>query len=175
MNPAYLHLVLNHLPVLGTWFGLLLLSAGFLCKSNDLKKASLVVFVLCALVAIPVFFTGEPAEGKIEGLPGISEGLIEAHESAAKYALILVELLGLVALLCLVYLQRGIRAASLVLLGVWGLALLTGGLFVYTAKLGGQIRHTEVRDAGSSAGEATTTSTPSLGEENHKSGQHDDD
>ncbi|MBB6054067.1 hypothetical protein [Armatimonas rosea] len=175
MNPAYLHLVLNHLPVLGTWFGLLLLSAGFIFKSNDLKKASLVVFVLCALVAIPVFLTGEPAEGKIEGLPGVSEGLIEAHEAAAKFALILVEILGTASLLCLVFLQRGIRAASLVLLGVWGLALLTGGLFVYTAKLGGQIRHTEVRDPGSSGGVAASSSALDSGEENRKKGEHDDD
>lgn len=175
MNPAYLHLVLNHLPVLGTWFGLLLLSAGFLCKSNDLKRASLVTFVLCALVAIPVFLTGEPAEATVDGLPGISEGLVEAHEATAKISLILVELLGLVALLCLVLLHRGTRAASRVLLGAWGLALLTGGLFVYTAKLGGQIRHTEVRDPGSSGGVAASSSALDSGEENRKKGERDDD
>lgn len=126
-------------------------------------------------MAIPVFLTGEPAEGKIEGLPGVSEGLIEAHEAAAKFALILVEILGTASLLCLVLLQRGIRAASLVLLGVWGLALLTGGLFVHTAKLGGQIRHTEVRAPGSSTGEAASNSALGSGEDNRKKGEHDDD
>lgn len=147
MNPAYLHLILNHLPVLGTWFGLLLLSAGLLRKSDELKKASLVVFVLCALAAVPVFLTGEPAEGVIERLPGVSEQALEAHESAAKLALVLMELLGGVSLLSLFLLPRGTRAASSLLLGTWGLALLAGGVLIYTAKLGGQVRHSEVREA----------------------------
>lgn len=176
MNPAYAHLVLNHLPVLGTWFGLLLLCAGVLSKSHDLKKTSLIVFVLCALVAIPVYLTGEPAESKIEGMPNVSEGLIEAHEAAAKISLVLVELLGLSALLCLVLLKRSARVASLALWGVCALTLLTGAAFIYTAKLGGQIRHVEVRDAIPGTGNATNSEASGLDEDNHRrdENEHDD-
>jgi hypothetical protein len=85
-------------PVLGILFGILLLTAGFWRKSDDLKKASLVACILSALVIVPVFLTGEPAESQVEHFPGVSEALIEAHETVAKITLILVELLGVASL-----------------------------------------------------------------------------
>jgi hypothetical protein len=38
-------------------------------------------FVLTALLALPVYFTGEPAEKVVERLPGVTEPLIEEHEN----------------------------------------------------------------------------------------------
>ena len=46
MNGAQLHLLLNHFPILGTLFGLLVLAAGLWKKSEDLQKAALVCFLL---------------------------------------------------------------------------------------------------------------------------------
>jgi asparagine N-glycosylation enzyme membrane subunit Stt3 len=60
MNWAHIHLSLNHLPVVGTFFGVLLLLLALLRKSEELKRVSLGVFVLTALLALPVYFTGEP-------------------------------------------------------------------------------------------------------------------
>jgi len=62
MNWAHIHLSLNHLPVVGIIFGVLLLLLALLRKSEELKRVSLGVFVLTALIALPVYFTGEPAE-----------------------------------------------------------------------------------------------------------------
>jgi len=41
MNAAHLHLIVNHVPVLGPVFALLLLSLGMIRRSVDLKKAGL--------------------------------------------------------------------------------------------------------------------------------------
>jgi hypothetical protein len=49
-------------------------------KSEELKKMSLWVFVLVALVALPVYLTGEPAEEVVEHLPGVAESFIESYE-----------------------------------------------------------------------------------------------
>jgi len=46
MNWAHVHLLLNHLPVVGTFFGVLLLLLALLRKSEELKRVSLGVFVL---------------------------------------------------------------------------------------------------------------------------------
>lgn len=161
MNTAHLHLMLNHLPVLGTGFGLLLLVAGLLRKSEDLKRASLATFVLSALLAVPVFLTGEPASDVVERLPGVSEALIEAHEVAAKLSLVIIEVAGMGALAALLILRWKPKYARWSLPGVLALSLLAGGSLLHTANLGGQIRHSEIRGtaalAAGSANQPTAT------------------
>jgi hypothetical protein len=49
-------------------------------KSEEIKKMCLWVFVLGAVVALPVYLTGEPAEEVVEHLPGVAESFIESHE-----------------------------------------------------------------------------------------------
>ena len=98
MNGAYLHLLLNHLPVIGTIFGLLLLLFALLRKSEEVKRVALSVFVLTALAAVPTYLTGEPAEEVAEHLPGVAKALIEQHESAALLALSAALATGVVAL-----------------------------------------------------------------------------
>src|SRR5215470_15297757 len=86
MNWAHVHLMLTHLQVIGTIFGVLLLLLALLKKSEELKRVSLGIFVLTALLALPVYLTGEPAEKVAEHLPGVTEPLIERHENAALFA-----------------------------------------------------------------------------------------
>lgn len=98
MNPGYFHLILNHLPVLGVVFGIILFTAALVRNSTELRRAALWVFVFSALVALPTFLTGEPAEDLAKGLPDVSKQVVEAHEDFAAVALGGVILLGLVAL-----------------------------------------------------------------------------
>ena len=77
MNAIHFHLMLNHIPVLGTAFGLVLLVFSLWRKSEELKKASLVIFLISALVAVPVYLTGEPAEDAVKPLAGVSRPVIE--------------------------------------------------------------------------------------------------
>lgn len=79
MNPAHLHIVLNHIPVVGIPFGTGLLIWGFLRKSQEVKTTALLVFVAIALVTIPTYLSGKAAEDLVEHLPGVSENLIEDH------------------------------------------------------------------------------------------------
>ena len=149
MNSAHLHLILNHIPVLGTWFGLLLLlAAGVLRKSEELKRAALVTFVLTALVTIPTYLAGQAAEDMVERLPGVSEQLIEGHEGAGLVALIAASALGALALGGLILFRRAEnlpkRFVALSLIVSLGVA----GWMVWTANLGGKVRHTEIRGEG---------------------------
>ena len=54
MNPAHLHLMLNHIPVLGTAF-CMALGWALIQKSEELKRVSLGAFVIVALLAIPAY------------------------------------------------------------------------------------------------------------------------
>lgn len=151
MSSVHLHLLLNHIPVLGAAFATLLLAFAMVKKSDELKKVSLGAFVIAALIAIPVYLTGEPAEKIVEKLPGVSEAAIGRHEDAALVALIILSVLGVVAIAGLVFFRRSRRIplwySSVVLL----LSLVASGAMAWTANLGGQVRHSEIRDGAASA------------------------
>jgi putative effector of murein hydrolase LrgA (UPF0299 family) len=145
MNWAHVHLMLGHLPVVGTIFGVLLLLFALLIKSEELKRVSLGIFVLTALLALPVYFTGEPAENLVEHLPGVTEPLIDEHEDAALFALLMAGGAGVVALAGLILFRRAERLPGWIVGAVLVLSLATSGLMGWTANRGGRIRHTEIR------------------------------
>jgi uncharacterized membrane protein len=154
MNANHLHLMLNHLPVLGTAFGLGLLLFGLVRKSSELKKTALGVFVIVALAAVPVYLTGEPAEDGVESLPGVSKPVIKQHEEAAGAAFTGVVVLGVAALGGLILFRRGRALPVWFSVSLLVASLIVTGLMAWTANLGGQIRHSEIR-AGNSPPAAT--------------------
>src|SRR5438552_2229633 len=92
MNLAHLHLLLNHFPIIGTLIGLGLFAASFVGKNDDLKRASLMVLAVVALLALPAFFSGVGAQAAIRKVPGVSAALIDRHEGAAMLALLFMEI-----------------------------------------------------------------------------------
>ncbi|MGA7880692.1 MAG: hypothetical protein WCA06_13995 [Terrimicrobiaceae bacterium] len=76
MNSAHLHLMLNHIPVPRMAFGLALLGWALLRKGEELKRTSLGLFIIIALLAIPTYLTGEPAEELVENLSGVDKASI---------------------------------------------------------------------------------------------------
>ena len=151
MSAAHLHLILNHIPLLGLLFGTALLAYGTWRDAADVQKASLGLLAVAGLSAIAVYLTGEPAEEVVEGLAGVSHGAIEAHEAWGWYALLAGIATGGVALgtLLLGWGRRRLGRGAVVLTLV--LALLSSGLIGYTANLGGKISHPELRNAPASA------------------------
>lgn len=145
MNPAHLHIILNHIPVIGIPFGTALLIWGFLRKSDEVKRAGLLVFVAIALVTIPTFLSGKAAEDMVEHLPGVSENLIEKHEDAATIALIATSVLGGLALLRLLIPARFAAVGGPMSFLVFVFSLGVAGWLAKTGHLGGQIRHSEIR------------------------------
>lgn len=145
MNPTHLHLMLNHVPVLGTVFGLGLLAFAFWRRSDELKKTALGLFVLVALLAVPVYLTGEPAEHAIDRLPGVSKPVIERHEEAAGIAFTGLVVLGVAALLGLLVFRRARIVPPWFGWVILCASVVVGGLMIWTANIGGQVRHTEIR------------------------------
>ena len=144
MSMVHLHLLLNHVPVIGTIIGLCLLAWAVFRKDQGLGRATLGLFAVLAIVALATFLTGEPAEEAVEGLAGVTEGSIERHEEAALLATIALGVLGALSLAALVWFRRRplTRRVMALLLVV---ALVPAGAMAWTANLGGQIRHSELR------------------------------
>ena len=154
MNATHLHLMLNHIPVIGTGFALLLLLVALAKRSDEWKKVSLWFFVLIALLTVPAYVTGEPAEDGVKGLPGIAKAVIEQHEEAAGVAFGGTALVGVLALTGLVRFRRGRPVPGWFAGAIVLLAVIAGGLMAWAANLGGQVRHTEIR-AGSASPQPT--------------------
>jgi drug/metabolite transporter (DMT)-like permease len=145
MNPAHLHLMVDHLPVLGAPFVALLLAWALHRRSRDLLRAALGGAVFVAAVSYPVFLTGEPAEERVEDASWANQRLLHQHEERAELGLLAALLTGAVAAAAL-WQSRGGREVpgTTAAITLAGLAL-CAALFAATALSGGRIRHAEIR------------------------------
>jgi len=146
MNATHFHLLLNHFPIIGTLIGTIILVYGFITKELKIKILSAYVIAAMALIAAPVFLTGEPAEETVEHISGISESSIELHEEAAEFAIVIMSITGFLALISIVVSK--IKQA-LTLKACYVLLLFSTISFAAMARvgyLGGKIRHTELND-----------------------------
>jgi uncharacterized membrane protein len=150
---AHLHLLVNHSPVFGTLFAFALLIASYFTSANVLRRTALVVLVCSAVAGAAADLSGQAAEDAVRGFPGVRREVIHAHEQMGDKAYYLGIALGILALIALIRWRRRPIPAGAALAAVLATAFV-GGAFAYTALLGGQIRHTEVRP-GATAADAT--------------------
>lgn len=148
MNDAYLHLVLNHLPVFSMLFGLLIFVWGLIKSNMPFQKLAMVFFILGAVASYAAVETGERAEDVVEDYDSsISHDLIHEHEEVAEIAMWFSILTGGIALMGLVSVGNNHRYDK-VLKGVLLVAALAAvGTLIYTAYEGGKIRHPEAHQS----------------------------
>lgn len=151
MSTAHVHLLLNHIPVIGVLIGFVVFAIGVWRRNDSWTRLALGLFAAVALVAVATMLTGESAEEAVEHLPGVSESLIESHEEAAKLAAIGAYVLGGISIVALLWIRRRPLPRTLTVM-VLPIVLVVTGLMAYTANLGGQIRHTEIRAESSGGG-----------------------
>ena len=144
MNGVHIHLLLNHIPVIGMLIGLVVFALGVWRKNDSWTRLALGLFVVVAVASLATMLTGEGAEEAVERLPGVTDAVIEPHEDAAKLAAMGAYVLGAISLAGLVWVRRRSIPRTLTVITLPA-ALLVAGLMAYTANLGGQIRHTEIR------------------------------
>lgn len=145
MNPAHLHLIFNHLPIVGSLFAFVLLGWGLLRRNEVLTRAGLVAVLAAAILCIPAQLTGEGAEEVIEDRLNISHHLIHEHEEAAEAGFVALEITGALALFGLLLLGRRSPKATLVAGLALAGAVVSFGLLARAGNLGGEISHPELR------------------------------
>jgi len=145
MNAPHVHLILNHLPVVVTPIGLVILLLGLLRRNAEFVKVGLGVVLAAALLTVPTYLTGEPAADVVGNLEGVPSELIERHEDVAGQAFAVVGLAGIAALAVLVLQWRRKAVPQALMLATVALALAASVWMGVTANLGGQIRHSEIR------------------------------
>jgi hypothetical protein len=152
-NGPQIHLFLNHFPIIG--FMLLtplVLLVTARCGSEYQRLALIGTFVI-SLLALPAFFTGEPAEEGVEDLLGIQEKLIHEHEEAAEVALSMALITGVLAGVSWFLTRKSDGLLNVVMPLVSVACLATAGVMGWTGHAGGMIRHPEISADVSADGE----------------------
>ena len=144
---AQVHLLLNHIPIVGVPFSLVLLLFGLWRKNLEIQRASMGAIVLIGLLTIPAFKSGDNAEEIVEEYAGISHTMIEEHEEFGEKAFWFLEGLAIISLAGLVYF-RSPRKTPTWFSVVIALGLIIGsGMMARTGHLGGLINHPEIRSS----------------------------
>ena len=146
MDWVRIHAAINEAPAVGIGIGTALLIISAVVGGRRLQKAALRLFAFAAGVAVLVFVSGGPAQTALEHAPGISPELVEEHWYAARLALFVTVLLGLIGIGALRSIRDG-RALSrtfmLVSLLACAAAVASNGWAVYS---GIRVQGAEVRE-----------------------------
>ncbi len=145
-QPGYLHVLINHVPIIGTGMGLLGLLIALLLRSRIALVPSLAIVTLSGLSAWPVYITGSNAYRPIMKIADDSgrDWLDEHMDRADRTIWIFYAMAGVAAIAITAPLKWPKSAIPLgrvaALAAMTGVA--TGG---YIAQAGGLIRHGEFR------------------------------
>src|SRR5712671_2375785 len=154
MNYAHVHIVINHVPSLGTLVGVGLLILSLIKNNDSLKKISLQILVAMALMVLPTYVTGGSAQHILQtraqathSVSDVTNGLIAAHQNSAILTLILITITGTFAWFGLWQFRRFSRPGSGNIFAVLIFSILSAGFILRTANMGGDISHPEIRDS----------------------------
>lgn len=144
MNQTHIHLLVNHLPIIGSILGGFVLAYGLWSKSNETKIAAYYVLIISSLGAVIAYLTGEAAEETVEDIIGISKSMLDQHEDASLFALIALITLGVVSIGgAYLTIKKSTYTKTIAVVALL-LSLISFGIIARTGYLGGQIRHTEL-------------------------------
>ena len=137
MNVAHLHLLLNHVPTVGSVVALGLLLLALVRRDEGLKHAGLEVIFAIAVLTLPVYISGVAAYRELRDQPELSEVAVLLHQDAALAGFALTEFAGFVAWAGLWQTRRRGRAASGIVAAVVVLLTVALAVMARAATLGG--------------------------------------
>lgn len=144
LNWAHVHLMLTHIPVIGIGAIILVFCIGRARRSREIERLSLELFVILAFLSVAVYLTGSPANHQMRERPGISREKIHDHSQAADFAFWGMEGLGALSLLALLKFRSEPFIPDRFLTSILIVSFIVLALMLWTAALGGKIRHPEV-------------------------------
>ena len=160
VNGAHLHLVLNHVPTLGSVLALALLLLAMIRRQEALTHVALEVLFVIAVATLPVYVSGVAAQQELRNRPEISRSAMGLHQDAAIAGFVVIEFAGFAAWIALWQSRRRGRAARGLVPAATLLLVVALALMASAATLGGEIRHPEIRsDVAASAKEPELLAT----------------
>jgi uncharacterized membrane protein len=144
MNAPHLHLILNHVPTIGTAIALGLLLLSLLRKNEELTRVSLELFCVVTLLTLPAYLSGVATMLAIENLPEVSKAVMSRHHDGALLAYAFLLLTGASSWFGLWQFRRVSQPSRMNVMFVVLLAIVSLTLMAATATMGGEVRHPEM-------------------------------
>ena len=144
LNAPHLHLLLNHVPTVGTAIAVAILILSFVRKNEGMRRVAFELFCVIALLTLPAYLTGVGTQIALEQGFEVSPVLIAAHHDAAIWGSIFMVLTGGAAWLALWQTRRLSRPSRGAMAAVLLLSVFTVAAMARAATLGGEIRHPEI-------------------------------
>jgi uncharacterized membrane protein len=144
---SHVHVILNHFPTVGFVFALGFFVVGLIRDNVAVKRSSLAVFVICSILIVPTYVTGNASMWALTDPPvsGISKAVINSHRDLALLTLVGVAFTGVAAWIELFRFRYLGRFSNTALYVILGFAVVTLLVMAETGHRGGQINHPEIR------------------------------
>jgi len=148
LNIAHIHIVINHLPIVGYFFSIFLIMTSYYFRSQEgVIISAVLVMVISALGALAAYFSGSPSIKQIAGLPGVGHKYINIHYKRARIAALFSCISGVIAIACGIIIVKTCAPVPAYCYALMLISSLTTSFaMVFTGNAGGKIRHQEVRD-----------------------------
>jgi len=146
-QPEYIHVLLNPLPVYGLAMGFIALVVAFFLKNRSAQIVALIIVLISAASAWPVYELGEQAYDRVLSMsdePG--HAWLDEHQDRAEDLIWFFYALAALSAVALVAPRKWPRSATPLLISVILLSAVTLGCGGYIAYAGGKIRHREFRN-----------------------------
>src|SRR5689334_4860646 len=146
-QPEYIHVLLNPLPVYGLAMGVIGLVVALVLRSRPAQIATLIIILICATSAWPVYEFGEQAKDRVLSMENeTGDAWLEEHQDRAEDLIWLFYALAVLSAGALVAPFKLPRSASSLAIAVILLGITTLGAGGYIAYAGGKVRHREFRN-----------------------------
>lgn len=146
-QPEYIHVLINPLPVYGLAMGLIGLIIAFFLKSRRAQVVTLIIILITAASAFPVYEFGQQAYDRVLSMadePG--QAWLDEHQGRAEGLIWFFYGLAALSAVALVAARKWPRSATPLVISVILLSIVTLGCGGYIAYAGGKIRHREFRN-----------------------------
>ncbi|HEY4099960.1 MAG TPA: hypothetical protein VGM20_03690 [Gemmatimonadales bacterium] len=143
ITPAHLHVLVNHIPIIGLPIVALLLAWGLARREDAVVRAALLLTILVAIGTWYTDYTGDDAKHDIRNNTWYNRAVVQRHEHAGDNANIAGIAAGVLAIGALILARGGKpvrRSASAAVLIV---LIVASGLAGWAGYQGGKIRHDE--------------------------------
>lgn len=141
MDQTHLHLITNHIAIIGTLFAGIVLLIGLISNTVQTRIAAFILMLLSSIGGYITFKTGHEAEETVEHIKGISEYVIEQHEEFAEKALWLIILLFIASIVGLYAGKKSLSTEKKISWVILLISIISFAVFAWTGYLGGQIMH----------------------------------
>jgi hypothetical protein len=145
-QPEYVHVLLNPLPIYGLAMGWIGLVIGFFLRSRPAQIATLVLILISAASAWPVYEFGEQGYDRVLSMSDeAGQAWLDEHQHRGEQLIYFFYALAVLSLVAIIVPVKWPKTSVPLVIGTILLGIIVLGMSGYIAYAGGKVRHKEFR------------------------------